>query len=430
MMHRTKWTRMRKRMMAGLLGAVLAMSSLQTAYATKKDVEIAKQKVSSIEEEKKKVQATIKNLEGLKSDAAAYVKELDSSLTKLEGELDDLASQISNKEQEIADTGVALEQAKETENKQYADMKLRIKYMYERGNTSYIDLLFQAADMVQLMNRAEYINQISDYDRKQLDAYEETRQTIAAEEEKLKNDREQLLDMQEKTKAKQASVQTLRAQKNKELQNYQGQINTAQNQVDQYNADLAAQENKIKQIEAEIKRKEEEERKKAEAARKAAEEARKKAEAEGKKVSATEKAASYNVSSLGSISFKWPCPSSSRITSGFGSRTSPTKGASSNHQGIDISASTGAAIVAAASGTVVVSTYSYSAGNYVMISHGGGIYTVYMHCSKLLVSEGDTVKQGQTIAKVGSTGYSTGSHLHFGIRSGGRYVNPQSYVSP
>lgn len=417
-------------MMAAVLGSVLALSSFQTVYATKQDVEIAKKKVSSIEEEKKKVQATIKNLEGLKNDAAAYVKELDSSLTKLEGELDDLASQITTKEQEITDTGVALEAAKETENKQYADMKLRIKYMYERGNTSYIDMLFQSEDMVQLMNRAEYINKISDYDRKQLDEYEATRQTIAEEEEKLKNDREQLLDMQEQTKAKQASVQTLRTQKNKELQSYQGQISTAQSQVDQYNADLAAQENKIKQIEAEIKRKEEEERKKAEAAKKAAEEARKKAEAEGKKVSATEKAASYNVSSLGSISFQWPCPSSSRITSGFGSRTSPTKGASSNHQGIDISASTGAAIVAAASGTVVVSTYSYSAGNYIMISHGGGIYTVYMHCSKLLVSEGATVKQGQTIAKVGSTGYSTGSHLHFGIRSGGRYVNPQSYVSP
>ncbi len=421
---------MQKRMLAAVLGSVLALSSFQTVYATKQDVEIAKKKVSSIEEEKKKVQATIKNLEGLKNDTAAYVKELDSNLSKLEGELDDLANQIQTKEQEITDTGVALEAAKETENKQYADMKLRIKYMYERGNTSYIDMLFQSEDMVQLMNRAEYINKISDYDRKQLDEYEATRQTIAEEEEKLKNDREQLLDMQEQTKAKQASVQTLRTQKNKELQSYQGQINTAQSQVDQYNADLAAQENKIKQIEAEIKRKEEEERKKAEAAKKAAEEARKKAEAEGKKVSATEKAASYNVSSLGSISFTWPCPSSSRITSGFGSRTSPTKGASSNHQGIDISASTGAAVVAAASGTVVVSTYSYSAGNYIMISHGGGIYTVYMHCSKLLVSEGATVKQGQTIAKVGSTGYSTGSHLHFGIRSGGRYVNPQSYVSP
>ena len=429
-MHKNKWKNIQKRMLAAMLGTIIAMSSFQTVYATKQDVEAAKKKVSSIEEEKKKVQATIKNLEGLKNDAAAYVKELDGSLTKLEGELDQLSAQIGTKEQEISDTGVALEQAKATENKQYADMKLRIKYMYEQGNTSYIDMLFQSADMVQLMNRAEYINKISDYDRKKMDEYEETRQTIADEEQKLKTDREALLTMQEQTKAKQESVSTLRAQKNKEMQNYASQIDTAQGQVDQYNADLSAQENKIKQIEAEIRRKEEEERKKAEAARKAEEEARKKAEAAGKKVSATDKAASYNVASLGNISFKWPCPSSGRISSGFGSRTSPTKGASSNHQGIDIPASTGAAITAAASGTVVVSTYSYSAGNYIMISHGGGVYTVYMHCSQLLASEGQTVKQGQTIAKVGSTGYSTGPHLHFGIRSGGRYVNPQSYVSP
>ena len=390
-MHKNKWKNIQKRMLAAMLGTIIAMSSFQTVYATKQDVEAAKKKVSSIEEEKKKVQATIKNLEGLKNDAAAYVKELDGSLTKLEGELDQLSAQIGTKEQEISDTGVALEQAKATENKQYADMKLRIKYMYEQGNTSYIDMLFQSADMVQLMNRAEYINKISDYDRKKMDEYEETRQTIADEEQKLKTDREALLTMQEQTKAKQESVRTLRAQKNKEMQNYASQIDTAQGQVDQYNADLSAQENKIKQIEAEIRRKEEEERKKAEAARKAEEEARKKAEAAGKKVSATDKAASYNVASLGNISFKWPCPSSSRISSGFGGRTSPTKGASSNHQGIDIPASTGAAITAAASGTVVVSTYSYSAGNYIMISHGGGVYTVYMHCSQLLASEGQTV---------------------------------------
>jgi murein DD-endopeptidase MepM/ murein hydrolase activator NlpD len=79
---------------------------------------------------------------------------------------------------------------------------------------------------------------------------------------------------------------------------------------------------------------------------------------------------------------------------------------------------------------VVIATYSKSAGNYVMISHGGGVYTVYMHCSSLNVSEGDTVKQGQTIARVGSTGYSTGPHLHFGVRSGGKYVNAAKYVSP
>ena len=82
------------------------------------------------------------------------------------------------------------------------------------------------------------------------------------------------------------------------------------------------------------------------------------------------------------------------------------------------------------SGTVVISTYSYSAGNYIMINHGGGVYTVYMHCSQLLALEGQSVMQGQTIAKVGSTGYSTGPHLHFGIRANGQYINPVGYVSP
>ena len=164
---------------------------------------------------------------------------------------------------------------------------------------------------------------------------------------------------------------------------------------------------RIKQLEAEIKRKEEE--------------ARRAAEAAGK---------TYNTVSLGNIRFIWPCPASGRITSGFGSRTSPIEGASTNHQGIDIGAASGSGILAAASGTVVIATYSYSAGNYVMINHGGGIYTVYMHCSQLLVSEGQSVIQGQTIAKVGSTGYSTGPHLHFGIRADGKYVNPGKYVSP
>ena len=118
--------------------------------------------------------------------------------------------------------------------------------------------------------------------------------------------------------------------------------------IDQYDADIKAQENQMKAIEAEMKRREEEARKKAEAQKK-----------------------TYKVTNLGNISFKWPCPSSGRITSGFGGRTSPTEGASTNHKGIDISASTGASIVAAADGEVVIATYSYSAGNYIMIDHGG-----------------------------------------------------------
>ncbi len=168
------------------------------------------------------------------------------------------------------------------------------------------------------------------------------------------------------------------------------------------------------------------------AALKAAEEAARKAAAAGKTNNSTAKGntGSTTTTSTGSSSLRWPCPASGRITSGFGNRKSPTAGASSNHKGIDISASTGSSIVAAAGGTVSIATYSYSAGNYVVVNHGNGLSTVYMHCSQLLVSAGDTVKAGQTIAKVGSTGYSTGSHLHFAVRKNGSYVNPSSYVSP
>ena len=127
-------------------------------------------------------------------------------------------------------------------------------------------------------------------------------------------------------------------------------------------------------------------------------------------------------------SFIWPI-SSTRITSKFGPRKPPIAGASDFHRGIDIGAKSGTDIHAAASGTVVISEYNYSAGNYIMISHGDGLYTVYMHCSKLLVSEGAKVAQGDTIGLVGSTGVSTAPHLHFGVRVNGQYVDPLGYVS-
>lgn len=390
-----------------LLAAVFLAVLATPVYGTKKDVEEAKKKADSLEEEKRKVEATLKNLESLKQDAAAYVRELDASLNTLELELEELGEQIIKKEEDIEVTGQELELAKKAETEQYEAMKLRIKYMYERGETSYLDMLLQSKSMLQLMNRAEYIQKISQYDRRKMEEYEAAKEEVAAREERLNQEHERLLDFREQTEAKQQSVETLLAKKHQELKNFESQINTAQGQISEYERDIQAQENRVRQLEAEIKRREEE--------------ARKAAEAAGK---------TYNTVSLGNIRFIWPCPASSRITSGFGERSSPTEGASTNHQGIDIGADSGSSVLASASGTVVIATYSYSAGNYIMINHGGGVYTVYMHCSQLLVSEGQSVMQGQTIAKVGSTGYSTGPHLHFGIRANGQYVNPGSYVSP
>ena len=399
---------MRKKKIAVLAAAAaLTLGTVFSSYATSKAIEDAKKKVSSMEEEKKKVESTLKELEGKKSDTAAYVKELDRNLSALAGELTKLEGDISQKEEQIEEAKVELETAKITENRQYEDMKLRIQYMYENGQTGLLESMMQSESIAELLNRAEYASQIATYDRKMLKEYQATREKINQKEQDLETEHSNLLALQESTEAKQASVKELMSSKQKELTSYNSQIGAAQSSIDQYNADIKAQENQMKAIEAEMKRKEEEARKKAEAQKK-----------------------TYNVTNLGNISFKWPCPSSGRITSGFGGRKSPTKGASSNHQGIDISASTGASIVAAADGTVVIATYSYSAGNYIMIDHGGGVSTVYMHCSQLLASQGQKVKKGQTIARVGSTGYSTGSHLHFGVRSGGSYVNPSKYVSP
>ena len=387
------------------LAAVLAVIPVQAAG--KGDIDSAKDKISSLEEEKKKTEETIQELEKLKADTESYVKELDGELARLDDELSSLDSRITDKEADIEETKAQLEEAKKTEEEQYASMKLRIKYMYEKGDTSYLDLLLESGSMSEMLNRAEYIQQISSYDRKKLTEYGEIKEKIADDEEKLEAEHEELLTLQEQTKAKQDSVEKLVGEKSRELQKYQNQIAANESQLASYQADIEAQENRIQQIEAELKRQEEEARKKAQ-----------------------EKGEEYKTVSIGNISFIWPCPSSSRMTSGFGGRSSPTEGASSNHKGIDIGASSGSDIVAAADGTVTISTYSYSAGNYIMINHGGGVSTVYMHCSKLLVSVGETVKKGQVIAKVGSTGYSTGPHLHFGVRVNGAYVNPSQYVSP
>lgn len=392
--------------LACILAATLAVPGTALAV-TSQDAEDAREQVSSMEDEMEKVQQTLTDLEGLKNDTAAYVRELDLSLEQLGAELSSLEEQRISKEEEIAAAQQELEEARQTEENQYEAMKLRIRYMYERGETSYFDILLQSENIADMLNRAEYISQIAEYDRNQLELYARTKEEVAQKEAVLEQEHSELLAVQEATEAKQASVETLLANKQQELQSYEAQIASAENQISEYEKDIALQEARIKEIEEEIRRQEEEARKQAEAA-----------------------GTTYKTTSLGDINFIWPCPSSSRITSGFGGRSSPTEGASSNHKGIDIGASTGSDILAAAGGTVTISTYSSSAGNYIMISHGGGISTVYMHCSQRLVEVGDTVSQGQVIAKVGSTGYSTGPHLHFEIRSGGGNVDPSLYVSP
>ena len=345
---------------------------------------------------------------------SAHGGEVELPVQQCGGQIDEINSMMSDTEDEIELPKAELELARASEEEQYSSMKLRIKYMYENGSINSLDALLRSGSLSELLNRAEYMREVTEYDREKLDEYKITVQQVSDKEQELNEEYQSLEDMAAESENARKDIEKLQQDKQAELTAYEERINEAgadlssmQASIEEIQAAVTAEENNIAAIEAEMRRREEE--------------ARKQAEASGQ---------SYETVSIGDISFTWPIPGATRITSEFGGRESPTEGASTNHKGVDIGAPTGTPIVAAASGSVVISTYSASAGNYIMINHGGGVYTVYMHMSSRSVSVGDEVSKGETIGLCGSTGYSTGPHLHFGVRIDGSYVNPLNYVSP
>ena len=270
-------------------------------------------------------------------------------------------------------------------------MKQRIKFFYEKGDTSLFEEIIVSKSIEDALTKAEYIQSITDYDRKKLNDLIDIKNQIIQIENQLENEKKELVSLKEYEIAQKESIEDLIEEKTRELADMNNKINTSQAELKKLLAEQKKQEAEIEAIERAI-------------------------------------LARGNSNRILSGGLIWPCPSSKRITSGYGHRKSPTKGASSNHQGIDIGASVGATVIAAAAGEVVISTYSYSAGNYIMINHGSGIFTIYMHLSKRNAEVGQEVSQGQKIGEVGSTGYSTGPHLHFGIRKKGVYVNPLTFV--
>ena len=218
------------------LAAVLSLCLVIPAWATG-SLDDAKKKKSSLEEEKKKTEAAIKSLEGLKSDAAAYVKKLDANLEAISDELSRLGKDIEVKEGQIETTKAELEDAKQVEKDQYESMKLRIKYMYEKGDSSYVDLLMESGSLSELLNKAEYIGKISAYDRQKLDEYVATKEQIQAKEAELEAEHGELLGLQEQTEAKHASVEQLLSAKQSELKKYESQISAAEGQLSEYEKD-------------------------------------------------------------------------------------------------------------------------------------------------------------------------------------------------
>ena len=304
-----------------------------------------------------------------------------------------------------------------------------------------MEQLISAGSFSEFISIVEYIREMSAYDRAMLEKYQKAQESVTVAKEELEKEKSELEEMQKQVEEEKQAVQTLLSAKESELVSVNQDLKEASSQADAYAAEIEAQNDIIAQIQqAEAAKKAAREKAKAEAEAKAKAEAEAKAKAEQENTTEMpnkeETESTENTSeeplpedTYNGGAFSWPCPSSTRVTSEYGQRISPTAGASSNHKGIDIGASYGADIVAAADGTVVFSGYSNTGGNYVMIDHGGSLYTVYMHASSLCVEKGATVTRGQVIAKVGSTGISTGNHLHFGVSLNGSYVSPWNYLS-
>ena len=410
-----------------MLTLIFCMQPVCNVQATEEsNLSEAQQEKKTLENDLQKAKELIDSLKGSKEDIQSEVEKLDKQLNEISGKVKELESRLSKKRQEIANTESALNKAKEQEKKQYRNMKKRIQFMYENGQTSYVEMLLSADSFTDFLNAVEYITQISQYDRKMLKEYQNMQVTIADTQKTLETDYASLQSLQAKVQEEKQAVAALESAKKGELNDVADNLTDAQSVAKAYEAEIQAQNEVIAQIQAAQKRAAEQQAAQQQA--QAAEENQGATDAAGENQNTAQNTTpSGNGQSTGSM--MWPCPSSKRVTSDYGPRTSPTNGASSNHKGLDIGAAYGADIVAADGGTVLVATYSSSGGNYVIIDHGGGLCTVYMHASSLTVSAGQTVSKGQVIAKVGSTGISTGNHLHFGVTLNGVYVSPWGYVS-
>lgn len=374
--------------------SVRATESTQETIAQKKEeINEAKKEREKLKDGLSDIKKMVNDLEKSKSSLTEYVKELDGQLISVGEKIEQLKESITEKEKEIEETKQELEEAIKTEEEQYAAMKKRIKLMYERGDHFYVDMVLGASSFGDMLNMAENVKSISDYDRRKLEEYQLNRELIEVVKQELEEEEETLREAKALVEQEQDNLELLIDNKNKEIIAYESDIATQEQAIKEYEEYIREQDAMIASLEQALKAMEESSRK-------------------------------YD----GGV-FAWPAPASYGITSPFGWRMHPILKVNKFHNGVDLGAAGGTPIVAAYDGTVVAAGYSSTMGNYIYLNHGSGLVTIYMHASALYVSTGQEVSKGETIAAVGTTGRSTGNHLHFGVRKDGAYVDPMGYIN-
>lgn len=316
------------------------------------------------------------------------IQVLNETISKSEEEVANLDNKISELQVNIEETEVNLEVAEEAYNKQKDLLEKRLIAIYEAGETKYLDVLLNSKSLTEFISNYYLITEITKCDSDLLEELESDKNEIQKTKTELDGKKINLKTAKANQERTAIVLKNTRAVKDNYMSKLTDRERTIQEQIDLY-------ENQFKEVENEIK---------------------------------TLLVSNSNTQYIGGI-MAWPVPGYTKITSQYGMRTHPITGVYKLHTGVDIGAPMGADFIAANDGIVVKAGYNGAYGKMVIIDHGGGISTLYAHGSEILVTEGQSVKKGDAILKVGSTGYSTGAHAHFEVRVGGTCVSPMEYIT-
>lgn len=337
---------------------------------------------TTLEESKKELEEKAREISGAQNE----IKALDEVIVAVENQLLHINESLEIKEEELSESSEELLKVQQAKDKQYEDGKARITSMYKNQKVGYLQIIFTSKSFSEILNRMEYIRKITEYDQAVLNNMKVRQDEIAVRTEQLEAETKEISLLYKEQVGIKSRLDITREEKDKTLMKLEKDEDSLKIQID----DMIKISNDLeKEIQRLIKQ---------------------------------------SQIKFGGGKFTWPVPGNNRISSDYNPRVHPISGEYKFHTGIDIPAAFGRSVVAAADGKVITAGWMGGYGNTVMIDHGSGLVSLYGHNSSLTVSVGDMVQKGAQVARIGSTGYSTGNHLHFEVRLNGVHKNPHNYL--
>lgn len=428
MKNRKKFVSIFAGIMAAIMLLTLVLSLIPVPVSAASSREIKKQ-IEQLKKDKKELEAQIEDVKDQYEENEDEIEDIvdkkyaiDQEIVLLYEQIDNINQQISAYTLLIADQQDELDAAEDRYAALNEKNKERIRAMEEDGTVSYWAVLFKANSFSDLLDRLDMIDEIAAADKRRLqelreaaEAVVEAQNLLIAEKDEIELTRLELDETQQQLEDKQAESQKLLNQlieKGYELEELHEKYEQDKNDL----LDEIAKKQEEYEIQKELEY----------IAYMATYVPPTKAPS-GDSDDSSSGSTQATTPAVSSGGWMVPC-SYVLLSSPFGNRKSPTAGASSNHQGVDLAGSRGTPIKASKAGVVTVRSSSRSAGNYVTIKHDNTYSSIYMHMENSIVSKGQTVSQGQVIGYMGDSGITTGVHLHFGIIKNGSYVNPASYM--